>query len=182
MQKEYKYKYYCVTEAAWVSEWATSEPTECANNAGHTIKSDSHKIAGERPVYICSHALNTYNPDSKVVNAFLPMQEVNYTTVLSFTYMSDETPTKMVTITEQTTNTFYVRLYNLTQRNIVAEFNTTNASYTETETSVSNAPDKGDTLELRLKITHHSGDNAHTRKSKKGMIHQIMLTGELDNE
>ena len=36
-----KWRIYCTTEIGWVEIWSDTPPTECPNNAGHTVNSNS---------------------------------------------------------------------------------------------------------------------------------------------
>ena len=40
----YQYRIWCNTESAWVFTWSNDTPTECPNNAGHSIDTDSITI------------------------------------------------------------------------------------------------------------------------------------------
>ncbi len=47
----YKYRIYCNTEATFVEEWSETIPTECPNNAGHSIDSDNIVIIDKLDVF-----------------------------------------------------------------------------------------------------------------------------------
>ena len=47
MADKFIYRIWCETESAYVeTTWASDAPTECPNNAGHTIDTDSIAIVG----------------------------------------------------------------------------------------------------------------------------------------
>ncbi len=51
MQHKYRYRVYCNTESAFVVEWSETTPTECPNNAGHSIDSNNIVIVDKLDVF-----------------------------------------------------------------------------------------------------------------------------------
>ena len=61
-----KYRVWCDTEQDYAYVWADSLPTECPNDAGHTIDSDKSAVIERRKEFIFDP---TNGPDFKIVSA-----------------------------------------------------------------------------------------------------------------
>jgi len=48
---ESKYRIYCETESTFIETWADNTPTECPNNAGHSIDGDSIVIVDDQSTF-----------------------------------------------------------------------------------------------------------------------------------
>jgi hypothetical protein len=64
MAEQYIYRVWCVTEAAYVeTDWSTSAPTECPNDPGHTIDTDSITIIKTSEAHLRLDGTNSPDAD-----------------------------------------------------------------------------------------------------------------------
>jgi len=64
MSEEYIFRIWCETESTYVeTDWTTSTPTECPNDPGHTIDTDSIAIIKTSPPYLAVDGSNTPEAD-----------------------------------------------------------------------------------------------------------------------
>jgi len=115
-----KYRIYCVTEATQVFVWADSEPTECPNDAGHTIDSDSIAIVERKRQKVHTYAHLEFNTGN------LPYVEIegdSWVTIGAFEYSGcdDFHANKITAIVSRTgtTNESRIRLRDVTNGNTI---------------------------------------------------------------
>jgi hypothetical protein len=156
-----RYRIWCETEATEVYVWDNSEPTECPNDAGHTIDSDSITIIEKRKQTTHAYAHLEFNTGA------LPYVEVSsdsYTTIGAFEYSGKDVfeANKMTAIVSRagTVGTAKVRLRDVTNGNTIeGKTWTTEDQQVITDASFQNVPSGTAILEVQVKV-QAAGDSA----------------------
>jgi hypothetical protein len=124
MAEQYIYRVWCVTEGAYVeTTWETSEPTECPNDPGHTIDTNSIAIIKTSEAHLRLDGTNSPDTDidfgaNKITNLANPTsaQEAttkSYSDVLpNYTYvLTDADNNPYMVISSSTFKTFAAFVY-----------------------------------------------------------------------
>jgi hypothetical protein len=200
MAEQYVYRIWCVTEGAYVETgWETTEPTECPNDPGHTIDTDSIAIIKTTAPYLSVDGSNTPEADidfnaKKITNLanpttdqeaatktyadnfsyftyllydstskpYLEIGDTSYYTMAAFLYDGSDTypisELKAVVSKAGSSGTCYLRIYDTTNNNTVAEVTWTSSSVQiVTDSSLTNVPTGQAIFEIQGKKV--GGDN-----------------------
>jgi len=119
--EQYLFRIWCNTESAYVeSDWATDAPTECPNDAGHSIDTNSIAIISTQDVYPHTYISMSFN------NKTIPYIEVDsdsWTTIAAFEYCGCDAvvPDVMTAVVSRagTTGTSKIRLRDITNNNTI---------------------------------------------------------------
>jgi len=149
-----RYRLYCETEASEVYVWGDTTPTECPNDAGHTIDSNSIAIVEKRRQTTHTYAHLEFNTGA------LPYVEVNngttWTTIGAFEYSGHDVfeANKMTAIVSRAgaTGESRVRLRDVTNgKTIEGKTWAEEEQQVVSDNSFQNVPDDPAILEVQVK-------------------------------
>jgi len=156
-----QYRIWCETEAAEVFTWADSEPTECPNNAGHTIDTNSITIIDRKKPTTHLYAFLEFN------NGPLPFVEISsdsFTTIGAFKYCGSDVfeANKIAAVVSRagTTGTSRIRLRDVTNGATIEGKNwTEEEQQIISDDSFQNLPTDEAIFEVQVKVLT-AGDSA----------------------
>jgi hypothetical protein len=157
MAEQYIYRVWCVTEGAYVeTTWETSEPTECPNDPGHTIDTNSIAIIKTSEAHLRLDGTNSPDTDidfgaNKITNLdadnnpYMVISSSTFKTFAAFVYEGSNVHpvTEIMAIGSRTgtSGTVYLRLYDVTNSLEIAQVTwTTVDQQIITSSSLSNLP------------------------------------------
>ena len=173
MSDKYLFRIWCETEQAYVytSTWATEEPTECPNDAEHTINTDSIAIVqtgkeeGDPYCYI-----NFVESDRK---PYRKITKDSWETIAKFMYVGwDMHPISSFSAVvgrSGTTGTARIRLRDMVNNNILAEMSwTTGDAQTVMDQELENVPTESTILQIQVKLDSNSDSKSYVYSTGLG--------------
>ena len=154
-----EYRIWCEDEAAQVFVWAETTPTECPNDAGHAIDSNSITVIGNSPSN--SYCVLNFHTGT---NPYVEVDSDSYVTIAAFRYCgSDIFPISRVEVIASRAGEVgesKYRLRDVTNNNsICSDTWTSEDQQKKKDSSLSNVPAGRAFFEVQVKVVN-AGDSA----------------------
>ncbi len=150
-----KYRIWCVTEAAYIYEWATAEPTDCPNDAGHTIDATQTTITETEPIEIYT-TFNFYD----ALAPYVWFDDETWKACTAFIYQgSDTLPISKIDCMvsrEGDAGVAHWRLWDVTNSTELGTDSWTSVGQQKSSGTLSNVPTGEAMLELQVKLDESS--------------------------